>query len=126
MNGFCNKISNSSLRDVYFKEFTKKIITKSKSENLFVQFKELELFEAKKWYLINWVDNIEMIALDVNLTKSLICLCKDQIELIEILLQYFAINKILCENLSEEKIQRFNRTLNIQWAIDIKNSISAS
>ena len=25
-----------------------------------------------------------------------------------------------------KKIERYNRTLNIQWAIDIKNSISAS
>ena len=38
-------------------------------------------------------------------------------------LQKFALNQLFFENLSEEKIQRYNRTLNIQWAIDIKNQL---
>lgn len=123
---FGNKISISSLRDVYFKEFAKHLIANRKSENLFDQFNELELSEAKKWYLINWVDSIEMIALNVNFTKALICLCENQIELIEILLQCFAVKKVLFKDLPEDGIRRFNRTLNIQWAIDIKNSMNVN
>jgi hypothetical protein len=39
------------------------------------------------------------------------------------LLQFHTINQIFFEDIHEEKIQRFNRTLNIQWAIDIKNQL---
>ena len=38
-------------------------------------------------------------------------------------LQKFALNQLFFENLPEEKIQRYNHTLNIQWAIDIKNQL---
>ena len=41
-------------------------------------------------------------------------------------LQKFALSQLFFENLPEERIQRFNRTLNMQWAIEIKNSISAN
>jgi hypothetical protein len=34
-----------------------------------------------------------------------------------------SLHLLFFENLTEEKIQRFNRTLNIQWAIDIKNQL---
>jgi tetratricopeptide (TPR) repeat protein len=53
--------------------------------------------------------------------------CKDshqEISSLEHLLQMQALNLLFFPSLSEEKIQRFNRTLNIQWAIDIKNSFS--
>jgi hypothetical protein len=39
------------------------------------------------------------------------------------ILQLYALNQIFFEDIPEEKIQRFNRTLNIQWAIDIKNQL---
>jgi hypothetical protein len=39
------------------------------------------------------------------------------------LLKLHALNQLFFEELPEEKIQRFNRTLNIQWAIDIKNKL---
>jgi hypothetical protein len=118
-----NKISNSSLRNIFFKELSKFLITNCKNDNFLIQFEKLELFEAKKWYLRNWVDNIEIIKLDKKVTKSLIYLCKDQTEIIETLLQYFVLNNMFFENLPEEKIQRYNRILNIQWAIDIKNQL---
>jgi hypothetical protein len=41
----------------------------------------------------------------------------------EHLLQLHSLNQLFFEDLPEEKIQRFNRTLNIQWAIDIKNQL---
>ncbi|MFN5635118.1 MAG: hypothetical protein ACK49D_10635 [Flavobacteriia bacterium] len=46
-----------------------------------------------------------------------------QISELKHLLQFYALNQIFFEDIPEEKIQRFNRTLNIQWAIDIKNQL---
>ena len=42
------------------------------------------------------------------------------------LLQKYVMKSLFFQNISEQKIHRFNRTLNIQWAIDIKNSFSAN
>ena len=41
-------------------------------------------------------------------------------------LQKYALIQLFFENLPEERIQRFNLTLNMQWAIEIKNSFSAN
>jgi len=38
-------------------------------------------------------------------------------------IHYFALNQIFFENAPQEKIDRYTRTLNIQWAIDIKNQL---
>ena len=42
---------------------------------------------------------------------------------LEEVLNLVAIDSLFIRNVSEEKIQRYNRTLNIQWAIDIKNQL---
>jgi hypothetical protein len=42
----------------------------------------------------------------------------------ETLLRHYALHELFINNASPEKIERYNRTLNIQWAIDIKNSFS--
>ena len=44
----------------------------------------------------------------------------------ETLLQQHALHELFFSDALSEKIERFNRTLNIQWAIDIKNSFSAN
>ena len=42
---------------------------------------------------------------------------------LQLSLQKYALIQLFSENLPEEKIQCYNRTLNIQWAIDIKNQL---
>jgi len=44
----------------------------------------------------------------------------------ENMLYYHALHELFFEDNSTEKINRFNRTLNIQWAIDIKNSLNVT
>ncbi|MFM8319007.1 MAG: hypothetical protein ACKOAV_11650, partial [Bacteroidota bacterium] len=44
-------------------------------------------------------------------------------ENIQIILQKHALYELIFGNPSAEKVNRLNHTLNIQWAIDIKNSI---
>jgi hypothetical protein len=39
----------------------------------------------------------------------------------ERLLQNHALHELFFENPSKNKIERLNRTLNIQWAIEVKN-----
>ena len=39
------------------------------------------------------------------------------------ILQIYSLNQIFFEELPQEKLERFNYTLNLQWAIDIKNQL---
>ena len=48
----------------------------------------------------------------------------DDIDSLEKMLLRHALNNLFFQDSSREKIDRYNRTLNIQWAIDIKNSFS--
>ncbi len=51
---------------------------------------------------------------------------QDDIESMKEFLQNFAMQKLFFEDLPKEKLERFNRSLDIQWAMDIKNSLSAN
>jgi hypothetical protein len=60
-------------------------------------------------------------------TEIIIHICKNyeyDSEDTERILAIYALKELFFEDINELKIQRFNRTLNLQWAIDIKNSFS--
>ena len=50
----------------------------------------------------------------------------NDIQSVEVLLQKFALQAALFGKPKTTLQQRLNRTLNIQWAIDLKNSFSAN
>jgi hypothetical protein len=51
--------------------------------------------------------------------KALPILVGDR-DVIEHLMQLYAIHQLFFENPTKEQINRYNRSLNIQWALDIK------
>ena len=65
---------------------------------------------------------------NVNLDNTVNAVLKNKlsVSLIEKVLQMYSLNQLYFSNLNDEKLKRFNYTLNLQWAIDIKNSISAN
>jgi hypothetical protein len=80
---------------------------------------------AHLFYLKGWCEHLTI----ENLTKELITealpFISTDSESIEILLQKYALKESLIGNLETSLQARLNRTLNIQWALDIKNSLSA-
>jgi len=88
--------------------------------------KFLKSEEAQLYYLKGWASEVNKLdAKDDCVNLALPILSKDP-ESIETLLQKYAVREVVLGKPSRELTDRFNRTLNIQWAIDIKNSISAS
>jgi hypothetical protein len=65
---------------------------------------------------------------NVNLDNTVNAVLKNKlsVSLIEKVLQMYSLNQLYFSNLNEEKLKRYNYTLNLQWAIDIKNSFSAN
>jgi hypothetical protein len=83
----------------------------------------LHSYEAQLFYLKGWTASINL--LDVNnycLHESIPMLADDG-ETIEMLLHKYATREVAFGNPSRKLVDRLNRTLNIQWVIDIKNKI---
>jgi tetratricopeptide (TPR) repeat protein len=118
------KISSTGKRHQCWKYITKAHLEKHGWKNSLVYFSKLYHKEAFLFYLKGWVEWIKIT--DVNeicICEALPIFLKNSV-IIEALLQKFAIVEISLRNPSEEFLQRLNKTLNIQWVIDIRNRIN--
>ena len=89
------------------------------SEIIKIQPKEASVYFYRS--IISKTDFTNAIGLNVNFLLNLL---KEDIQSIEHLLQMHALNCLFFqENYPQEKIDKFNKVLNIQWAIDIKNQL---
>jgi hypothetical protein len=80
--------------------------------------------EAKTYFLKGLADSIDLIDANKELILKGRYYYQDDIESMEKLMQQYALNELFFKNATPEKIQRFNRTLKIQWALDIKNQFT--
>jgi len=121
-----SKIDNLAERLLGFQRLAKISLTK---KGYFETVRKSEEFISKdsKFFLKLYLNKV----MNINLIKTPIILhiLKDSElfihdgESIKHILQLHALNQLFFENTPQEKIYRFNRTLNIQWAIDIKNQL---
>jgi hypothetical protein len=87
-------------------------------QNALKQFEIFQSDEAKLFYLRGWTENLSTIDVnDICIQNALPIINKDN-ESIENLLQKYAIN-LMMGNPSLDLTDRLNRTLNIQWILDI-------
>jgi hypothetical protein len=77
--------------------------------------------EARVFYLKGWSENIAIQDVTSECIVASLPFMVGDIESMEILLQKYAMQEILLGKLDTTLQQRLNRTLNIQWAINIKN-----
>jgi hypothetical protein len=79
--------------------------------------------EVKIHYLKGLANSLNSIVSTKELILKARSYYNDDIESMEKLLQNHALNELFFRDASSEKIGRLNRSLNIQWAIDIKNQL---
>jgi tetratricopeptide (TPR) repeat protein len=77
--------------------------------------------EARLFYSREWTKNVAIKDLSAKNVSQVLPLLAYDIESIELLLQKFALQETFLTQTLPELQQRLNRTLNIQWAIEIKN-----
>jgi len=116
------EISSINNRQNYWKNLGASNILEISNWQIALQdVNQLKSNEARLFYLKGWAENVSVYDANLQLIiKPIPYFFYDTLSLEKILQQY-ALNQLFFENLPEEKIQRYNRTLNIQWAIDIKN-----
>ncbi len=119
-----NKISLKEQRQSCWRIISQSILEENDAQSsLFISF-HLKKYESKNNYLIGWLENIEINQFNSDLLKQAICKFPEDIYSLENLLQKYTINQLFNENLFNEKLDRLNHTLNIQWAIDIANKFN--
>jgi hypothetical protein len=69
------------------------------------------------------VEAISMDTISKDIVKDVLRNRKIEEVYKEKIIKYSAINQLFFSNLPKEKLDRYNRTLNLQWAIDIKNQL---
>ena len=82
--------------------------------------------EAQYFYILSWIKNIELEKIQ---KKSLIHCVKKMInypEILETALQIYCLNDLfnVKTNILVSNYKRFDQTLNIKWAIDLKNNMN--
>ena len=80
--------------------------------------------ESCRYYLKHLAQMVNLADCHANLLLNALPNYQEDVESIETILYMHALHELFFEEASTVKINRFNRTLNLQWAIDIKNSIS--
>ncbi len=83
------------------------------------QVNQFQSDEARLFYLKGWANAVNEQDADKSCMQEALCLLANDSESIEALLQKHALYEVFLGNCGREKINQLNRTLNIQWAIDI-------
>lgn len=81
--------------------------------------------QNRECYLKGWAQKIKIIDSKSNVLLRSVFHFQRDISSLQRLLNNYALNQLFFDELNQEKIERYNHSLNIQWAIDIKNSFSA-
>jgi hypothetical protein len=80
--------------------------------------------EAQIHYLKGWAEHLTVHQANFETVKLGMHYLRDDVQSMENLLQAYALNRLFFADASDAEIAQLNRTLNIQWAIDIKNNNS--
>ena len=69
------------------------------------------------------IESISIEKLNKNIAMDVFKYPLIEVDDVEKIMQYHAIEQLFFFKIPQEKLERYNRTLNIQWAIDIKNQL---
>ena len=125
-NGFyklIERISKKGIKNELLKNIGNKAINSNNYHLSLDILDKFDFYENKKVIKQGIINTINTTNINLEFTNNVIKDRTQEVTLIEHVLQMYALNQLFFENLPKEKIQRFNRTLNIQWAIDIKNQL---
>ena len=115
------KISRWSVNQSYWKKMGNSMFINSPNLalKLYMDFKSEE---AQIHYLKGWAEHLTVHQANFETVKLGMHYLREDVQSMEHLLQAYALNRLFFADASDAKIAQLNRTLNFQWAIDIKNN----
>jgi hypothetical protein len=115
------QIPQASKRRSCWRELAKSTLDVMGLSDAMQQFLGIEESEMKIYFLKGLTDSMFVAHCDKNFVLSIRPYFKDDIDSLLKLLHKHAIHELFFQDPEKSKIERFNRTLRIQWAIDIIN-----
>jgi tetratricopeptide (TPR) repeat protein len=117
------EIPISNVRNLCWQNIANNFVNESSWHKALEVLNQSKSFDVKYHFLKGFSISIRAYECSENLFFTVIGFYKNNLNSMETLLQKHALYKLFFEDASELRIKRFNRTLNIQWAIDIKNQL---
>jgi hypothetical protein len=114
-----SEISQIATRQSCWKEMADSIKKHSDWQNSLKLVDELQNKEARLFYLQGWSENLAPVETDIYCFKEAISVLTKDSQSVENLLQAYALNQLMFGRPTKEQVKRLNKTLNLQWAIDI-------
>jgi hypothetical protein len=93
-------------------------------KNVLTQSKKIKRNDLKFFFFNGFINRLKFSSVNQELSWTSICILIENTEILEKLINLRFVNQLFLENITPEKVQHFNHTLNIQWAIDIKNQLN--
>jgi hypothetical protein len=124
------KISLEFLRvqefELFWKELAESLCIEKGIDEIINIYENILDSDAKYSFLVGLGNKISATECRFNFILKIMFASFDDLESLNKVLQKLALQELFLQVPSNERLQRFNRTLNIQWAIDIKNFYSAN
>jgi tetratricopeptide (TPR) repeat protein len=115
------QIAEASKRRACWRELAKSTLDEMGLSDAILQFGGISESEMKIYFLKGLADSMFAAHCDKNFVLNIRQYFKDDIDSLLKLLHKHAINELFFQNPEISKIERFKRTLRIQWAIDVIN-----
>jgi predicted negative regulator of RcsB-dependent stress response len=117
------EIPLSNERHLCWQNIANNFINENSWQRSLEMVNQFQNFEAKNYYLKGFSNSIHARECSENLFYTVSRFYLNNLDLLKTLLQKHALHQLFFQDASAVKLERLNRTLNIQWAIDIKNQI---
>jgi hypothetical protein len=121
-----NYIKRTSKRHDCWKWISNKNIKKVGLLKALFDVNLLTIEEARLFYLKGWAENVSVSDATTELITEALPYFVNDSESIEKLMQAHALHEVVFNSPSVQKIKQLNSTLNIQWFLDIHNSLPQS
>jgi hypothetical protein len=113
------KISQGSQRHKCWTSIAENTYKESGWNHSLNQVHQFQSDEARLFYLKGWAKAVSEYDADGTCIQEALSQLANVSESIETLLQKHALHEVFFGNADQQRINRLNRTLNIQWALDI-------
>ena len=110
--------------DFYWKTIVFAIYQKNGWLKVLQSFNLLKFDESRLNYIKGWVEGVEIIDVKDSIIKESLPVIYKFPESMENLLRKYALNQLFFSQKSNKHTEHLGRTINLQWAIDIKNKLS--
>jgi len=117
----CLEIPQIAMRQECWNKIAKSVKSDNSLQIALDKYSMLQSDEARVFYLKGLAESINFNDFDVLSLKDSLPFFIGDSDSIEKILQAFSQYELFFSNPSQEKINRLNKTLNIEWAIDIRS-----